>query len=187
MKLLFLLVMAWVNYLWMSNNKIEEYGYSVEKRLGDIEIRIYEPATFSAVCLPSGSYDEQASRGFRTLAGYIFGGNETGESIAMTSPVMMELDTQIVMSFMVPKGRAVSSLPRPHNASIHFVEKPVMRMAAIRFGGWANDAKIQAYQQRLVEELARHDIRHKNTFAFLGYNPPYRIIHRRNEVVVELD
>lgn len=187
MKLLLIIVMAVCSYFWMGKSNIEEYGYSVERQLDDIEIRKYESALFSSVCLPAGNYDQHANRGFRTLAGYIFGNNETGESIAMTSPVMMELDTQMIMSFMVPKGRTRNSLPNPRDTSIYFTEKPVVRMAAIRFGGWASEEKIQKHKQELTEKLARHGIRHKNKFAYLGYNPPYTLINRRNEVVVELE
>lgn len=187
MKILLLLSLTMVGCFWMGNKHIEEYGYTVERKFGDIEIRLYPPASFSSICLPEGTYDDNASRGFRSLAGYIFGGNETGESIAMTSPVMMELDSQIVMSFMVPKGRAISSLPQPNDTSIYFVEKPLVRMAAIRFGGWADDEKIERHKKELLDALAREGIRHKNKFAFLGYNPPYRLINRRNEVVVQLE
>ena len=187
MKLLLMFFLAVFSYLDMGKSEIEQYGYTVEKQLGDIEIRVYESALFSSVCLPRGTYDDQANRGFRTLAGYIFGGNSTGESIAMTSPVMMELDSQMVMSFMVPRGRSRASLPSPKDSSIYFTEKPVVRMAAIRFGGWASDEKIEQHKRSLTEQLAHHGIGHKNKFAYLGYNPPYRLINRRNEVVVELE
>lgn len=170
----------------MSNFSVEPYGYRVESSTDGIEIRVYDAALFSSVKLPTGTYDEHVSRGFRTLAGYIFGGNENNESIAMTSPVMMELDTPMVMSFMVPKERARTNMPKPKDPSIYFTEKPVVRMAAIRFGGWANEKKIQEYKNTLVRKLEAQGIAHTGKFAFLGYNPPYRLINRRNEVVVEL-
>lgn len=186
MKIL-LILLALIGINCMSNADIETYGYTVESSTDGIEIRLYEAALFSSVKLPPGSYDEHANRGFRTLAGYIFGGNDKNESIAMTSPVMMELDSQMIMSFMVPRARSRASLPCPQDTSIYFTEKPVVRMAAIRFGGWANEQKIREFKSLLAKKLEAQGILHTGKFAYLGYNPPYRLINRRNEVVVELE
>jgi hypothetical protein len=30
------------------------------------------------------------------------------------------------------------------------------------------------------------NLQHNNHFSYLGYNPPYEMINRRNEIVVEL-
>jgi hypothetical protein len=59
-------------------------------------------------------------------------------------------------------------------------------MAAIRFGGWANDDRIEKYKQKLSLELEKQGLKHTGKFNYLGYNPPYALIARRNEVVVEL-
>ena len=59
-------------------------------------------------------------------------------------------------------------------------------MAAIRFGGWANDNKIEIYMNKLKEALMKAGLKHKDNFSYFGYNPPYELINRRNEVVVEL-
>jgi hypothetical protein len=37
-----------------------------------------------------------------------------------------------------------------------------------------------------MDELAKAKIAHTNAFTFLGYNPPFEVVNRRNEVVVEL-
>ena len=59
-------------------------------------------------------------------------------------------------------------------------------MAAIRFDGWADDEKIEKYKAILRDELDKQNIQFIHKFIFLGYNPPYEIMNRRNEVVVEL-
>jgi hypothetical protein len=54
----------------------ESPNYRVVERLGEIEIRRYEPYLV-AETLIRGSLQRAGNGGFRLLAGYIFGGNET--------------------------------------------------------------------------------------------------------------
>ena len=49
-----------------------------------------------------------------------------------------------------------------------------------------NTEKIEQYKTILKEELTKANIKHSNHFSFLGYDPPYQVENRRNEVVVEL-
>jgi hypothetical protein len=146
----------------------------------------YEPAIFSSVKLNAKSYKETSYKGFRILANYIFGENDRNEKIAMTSPVTMQIGDSSKMMFMVPKGYEVENLPDPKNKNIVFEKQEEKIMAAIQFGGWANDEKIEYYKNLLAKELDKQNIAYSNTFCFLGYNPPYDLVDRRNEVVVEL-
>ena len=174
-------------FIMTSTNNTEKYQYEVVKEYDDFEVRKYQAALFSSVDLSGDSYESNSGTGFRILAGYIFGGNQTGEKIAMTSPVAMQLnDADRKMSFMVPSNYDKKRLPTPNNASIYFEEKKECMMAAIRFGGWANDKKIEAHVSKLKKYLEKEGLAHKNNFSYFGYNPPYEVVNRRNEVVVEL-
>lgn len=164
----------------------EEHKYEVIKKYPEFEIRRYEPAVFSTVMLEAESYKETSGSGFRTLAGYIFGGNERNERIAMTSPVVMEFGDKSKMKFMVPGGYEIDSLPDPDNKNIKFESEGVKIMAAVRFGGWANDEKIKEHEAKLAAALEAEGIAHSGKFSYLGYNPPYEVVNRRNEVVTEL-
>ena len=174
---------------WMSKSTkdIEMYSYDVLKAFDAFEIRSYESANFAYVTMPEQSYKESSSQGFRMLAGYIFGGNETGESIAMTSPVTMSLTDSVTMMFMVPSQYDMEDLPAPNDAEVKFKSEPGKTMAAIRFSGWANDEKIESYTQELKTLLEKEGIEHLNNFSYLGYNPPYELTNRRNEIVVEVN
>lgn len=169
-----------------SQNKIETYPYKVEKKYNNFEIRIYESRLFTSVKLPSGNYKDVSSKGFSILAGYIFGGNEENEKISMTSPVSMSLEDSMTMMFLVPQKYEKSKLPKPNQSSIEFREEPSKRMAAISFGGWANDKKIEEYKEKLKNELELEGISYTNKFYFFGYNAPYEVFNRKNEIVVEL-
>jgi len=173
-------------FISKSTNQTEQHQYQVLKKYENFEIRKYEAALFSSVKLGTKGYNESSSEGFRILAGYIFGDNETKEKISMTSPVTMELGDTSKMMFMVPKSYNLASLPHPKNNKIIFEKQEEKIFAAIRFDGWANDKKIAEYQSILIEALAKEKIAHNNKFAFLGYNPPYDLVNRRNEVIVEL-
>jgi hypothetical protein len=160
--------------------------YNVIKKFDKFEIRKYDPALFSSVKLNKKGYKESASEGFGILAGYIFGDNATNEKIAMTSPVVMELGDTSKMLFMVPKNYTLKNLPTPKNGNIVFEKQEEKIMAAIRFDGWADDEKIEKYKSILMHELNKEKLNYINKFTFLGYNPPYEVLNRRNEVVVEL-
>ena len=188
LSLLLLLVIMVVSQAFISKStrSTEQHQYQVIKSYEAFEIRRYEPALFSSVKLNVNSYKETSYKGFRILANYIFGENESNEKIAMTSPVTMEIGETSKMSFMVPKGYNEENLPQPRNKDIVFEKQDEKIMAAIQFGGWANDEKIEYYKNLLASELDNKNLQYSGTFCFLGYNPPYDLVNRRNEVVVEL-
>jgi hypothetical protein len=173
-------------YISRSTQQTEQYSYKVIKSYDQFEIRKYDSALFSSVKLNKKGYKESSSEGFGILAGYIFGDNESNEKIAMTSPVIMELGDTSKMMFMVPKNKNLGNLPNPKNSKIVFEKQEEKITAAIRFDGWADDEKIEKYKSILRNELVKENINFVNKFIFLGYNPPYDVLNRRNEVVVEL-
>ena len=173
-------------YLSRSTQQTEQHSYKVIKKFDKFEIRKYDAALFSSVKLNKKGYKESSSEGFRILAGYIFGDNEANEKIAMTSPVVLELGDTTKMMFMVPKNYNLKNLPNPKNSKIVFEKEEEKIIAAIRFDGWADDEKIKKYRSVLTNELVKEKLNYINKFSFLGYNPPFEVMNRRNEVVVEL-
>ena len=182
-----LLVFVIVQVFAMSSrNDIEEYSYTVVKKYENFEIRNYEASLFTSVKMPTSNYEQASGTGFRVLAGYIFGGNSQEQKIAMTSPVAMTLEDSMTMMFMVPKNLKKDELPKPNSKEIAFKEEPQKTVAAISFSGWANDAKIEKYKQQLIKALKAEGIAHTEQFSYLGYNPPYDVVNRKNEIIVEV-
>lgn len=169
-----------------SQRNIETYPYKVTKTYDSFEIRDYEPTLFTSVKLSTKNYKESSSKGFSILAGYIFGDNDRNEKIAMTSPVAMTLEDPITMLFMVPKKFEKEKLPQPNQPQIVFKKEPAKTVAAISFNGWADDDKIEHYKKNLKFALEKEEIPYTNRFYFLGYNAPYEVFNRKNEVIVEL-
>jgi hypothetical protein len=173
-------------YFLSGQRNIESYPYVVKKKYKRFEIRSYETTLFTSVKLSTKGYKNSSRKGFSILARYIFGNNERNEKIAMTSPVTMSLGDTMTMMFMVPKKFNKNMLPRPNQSDIEFKEEPAKTMAAIRFSGWANDTKIEKYKQQLISALDAEGIKYANRFYFFGYNAPYELFNRKNEILVEL-
>jgi len=173
-------------YFIRAQRNIETYTYKVKKKYDLFEIRTYEATLFTSVKLSTKGYKNSSSKGFSILAGYIFGNNDRNEKIPMTSPVSMSLEDSMTMMFMVPKEFNKDMLPKPNQPGIEFKEEPAKTFAAIRFSGWANDTKIEKYKQNLKTALDAEGISYTNRFYFFGYNAPYEVFNRINEVLVEL-
>ena len=173
-------------FAFNSQRNIETYPYAIIKKYDTFEIRSYEATLFTSVKLPTKGFKKSSSKGFSILAGYIFGNNERNEKISMTSPVTMTLEDSTTMMFMVPKELKKEMLPKPDQSLIEFKEEPAKTVAAISFSGWANDEKIEKFKQELKSALDAEGITYSNRFYFLGYNAPYEVFNRKNEVIVEL-
>lgn len=179
---------AFQSFMSISNSNIERQKYRVVKAEKGFELRYYPPATFATVKSSAKSYRELSSSGFRKIAGYIFGGNESSTKIAMTSPVHMDInEKESSMSFVMPSKYDLESLPKPNDAKVEIHETPGEYLAAIEFGGFANDASIRKHADELKQLLNGEGIKTIGNFRYLGYNPPYQIIARKNEIVVAVE
>lgn len=179
---------AFQSFMSISNSNIEKQQYRVVKAEKGFELRYYPPATFATVKSSAKSYRELSGSGFRKIAGYIFGDNESSTKIAMTSPVHMDInEKESSMSFVMPSNYDVKSLPKPNDARVEIHQTPGEYAAAIEFGGFANDASIRKHAEELKQLLDEKGIKTIGNFRYLGYNPPYQIIARKNEIVVAVE
>lgn len=166
---------------------IEEYPYTVLQSYDGFEVRFYKQAIFARTFIDAETYRAGSGNGFRTLASYIFGGNDRSESIAMTAPVAMRWDHGMVMEFMMPSKYTLETLPAPNRNDIELYEKPGVIMAGLTFGGWANDRRIANKIEELSNYLEKHGISHTGQFQYFGYSSPYQMINRRNDIVVQVE
>lgn len=186
--ILILLIIAIPLVMAFSTSRIEKQKYRVIKKESEFEIRYYPPAIFATIRSSAKSYRELSSSGFRKIAGYIFGNNESGSKIAMTSPVHMDINNrESSMSFVMPSAFDLEKLPRPSDQSVEIHESLAEYTAAIEFGGYANDEKIQEYANQLLRALNKKGIKTKGNVRYLGYNPPYQFVGRKNEVMVAIE
>lgn len=182
------LFIAFQIYVSMSIFKTETQAYEVIREENNFEIRYYPAATMAMITSNLKSYQDLGSSGFGKLAKYIFGGNSENKQIAMTAPVHMEVgDTVSTMSFVMPAKYKMEDLPKPNNSEVTIKMTEPEYVAVIRFGGFSSADKIEKHRAILEKALQEKGLSYHGNFRFLGYNPPFQLFGRRNEVVVALD
>lgn len=175
-------------YTSMATGKSETQSYKTIKVEKDFEIRFYPSTTMAAITSSAKTYKELGSSGFRKLAGYIFGGNNEEKQIAMTTPVHMDISDSISnMSFVMPANYNKDNLPLPNNKEVTIQTTPDEYVAAITFGGFASQEAIKRHIDILESALKAKNLSYYGHFRFLGYNPPYQLLGRRNEIIVTID
>ncbi len=174
----------------------------VEAAAGDIEIRDYAPMLVAEVVV-EGDRDTAANEGFRILAGFIFGGNQSSAKVAMTAPVTQTPSETIAMtapvtqtpsdggnwtiSFMMPSKFTRETLPVPDDKRIVIRETLPRRAAARRFSGrWTKD-NLAKNAMLLDAFITERQLKPDGPSFFAFYNGPFTpFFMRRNEVIVFL-
>jgi len=172
----------------MPINKTEEQKYTVIRKFNDFEIRFYPSATIATIKSNAKTYRELSGPGFQKLAGYIFGGNEANKKISMTTPVQMDINDSVsTMSFVMPSAYTKENLPKPNDPNVKINNTADEYVAVIRFGGYASDEDLKFYSEKLRNLLKENEITTLGNYRFLGYNPPFQFIGRRNEIIVAVE
>jgi hypothetical protein len=185
---------------------VEEPNYVVERRIGDVEIRVYDPAVRAETVVTADSSEAAANMGFRRLARYIFGGNRAGESVPMTAPVTQEVGrgesiamtapvTQTTeregvwrVTFTMPRGRTLAELPTPVDPAVSLRSVPAQRVAVLRYSGTTPPARVAEKERELRDALASAGIEARGTALSARYDPPSTLpVLRRNEVWIAID
>ena len=185
---IFVLIVLFQSFIIMPANKTEEQKHSLIRKYKDFEIRFYPSATIATINSNAKTYKDLSGPGFQKLAGYIFGGNDANTKISMTSPVQMDInDTVSTMSFVMPSAYTKESLPKPNDPNVQIKNTADEYVAVIRFGGYASDKDLKFYSEKLQDLLKENGITSFGNYRFLGYNPPFQFIGRRNEIIVAVD
>ena len=160
--------------------------YELMKEYDKFEIRKYPKMILATTKMGKGSYSKNSSKGFRNVASYIFGGNNENKQISMTSPVLSSIDDSMSMSFIMPSKYGLEELPKPNNQNVEIKLQPERLMAIISFGGFANDYDIKYYISILKNQMSLEGLSTSGKIYFQGYDPPFKLFNRTNEVAIEL-
>jgi hypothetical protein len=157
--------------------------YKVERSDGAREIRSYGPHLLAEVKV-AGGRQGAIQAGFRTLAGYIFGGNATGEKIAMTVPVAQTPAGEgWTVSFMMPARYAQDTLPAPRSDAIRFVEAGPSRQVVERFSGLPGTENLAERAEALQRWAEAEGLTITAGPHYYFYDAPMTLPwNRRNEV-----
>ena len=180
----------------------EEPRFSIVEHVGSVEIRHYGPR-IAAEALVSGAAEQARNEGFRKVAGYIFGGNTTKASIAMTAPVVQSRGSSeaIAMTepvvqtadgsgnwrvqFIMPAKYTLATLPLPNDPSVKIVQLPPQDYAVLRFTGSRSGVAVEAKSAELRGALQGNHWKVSGTPVAWFYDPPWTPSPlRRNEVAL---
>jgi len=186
---------------------IEEPAFETLQSAGDFEVRRYAPMIV-AETLVEGELWGASNDGFRVIAGYIFGNNESvtkggPEKIAMTAPVAMEPAAERIamtapvtteaaggryrMHFVMPSQYTMATLPRPKDERVRLREVPAQRMAVVKFSGFSGEGKVKEKTDELLAWMKAEGLEAGGAPQLARYDPPWTLpFLRRNEVMVPL-
>jgi hypothetical protein len=182
---------------------VEEAKYTLVEKDGDFEIRNYAPQIV-AETLVEGDLEDAGSRAFRRLFRYITGNNRPQAKIAMTAPVSQEPAGQEIamtapvarqavgdswaVSFMMPAGYDLASLPEPLDSTVYLREIPARRMAVIRYSGSWSRKSYREHLAQLEEWMDRRQLEPAGAPVWARYDAPFKPwFLRRNEILYPVD
>lgn len=182
-------------------SNVEQPKYTVVERRGNIEIRDYAPI-IAAETEVTGDRREAISDGFRIIADYIFGNNDSAKKVAMTAPVTQQASERIAMTapvtqqgdgdswrvaFIMPSEYTMETLPKPNNPAVKLKQIPAKRFGVIRFSGMGRQDSLDRHGGELEAFLQAGNFTALSPPTYAFYNPPWTLpFLRRNEVMIEI-
>jgi len=177
-------------------------AFDVVKTTDAYEVRKYPgELKWTTTTVTGLTYDAAVSAGFERLFGYISGANAKREKIEMTAPVRVRVvpgegpfcESNFTVSFFVPfapdGGRATQiDPPKPVDERVkNEVDACAFTARVKTFGGWARETSILAAATDLSDALRADgevDAANagKDQFFYAGYDSPFTIAGRHNEV-----
>lgn len=197
----------------MADEEIPDYKVLREVS-STIEIRRYPPMLLAEVDV-EGERQEAVGKAFRVLAGFIFGGNTSQESVAMTAPVTMEPNAskgeEIAMTapvtmegteqnvgvvgdgvwtvaFMMPSQYTRDTLPTPNNKTIRIRESDPYDAIAIKFTGRYTNSNMSGRLEELDAAVESEGVQKIGPPIVAFYNGPFTpFFLRRNEIMYRIE
>ncbi len=163
------------NHLTMAQ-KYETQPFDVIDQFDEAELRYYPPVM-----------KIQSSGDFGSLFRYISGNNETGQKIAMTTPVQMgNTQGETVMQFVLPASFNNKNTPSASNEEVQVIESEKGHYLAVEYGGYTMDWRERKAAKRLQEIAKKHGLKIEGAPILMVYNSPYQVFNRKNEVLYKI-
>ena len=170
---------------------IEEPKFKILVDEGELQIRGYDEYLVAETAI-EGSFDTASRKGFRRVAGYIFGENKNSigqsEKIQMTAPVTVKPDNEgWMLHFVMPSNYDMSQLPVPNNSTVSLKKIEAHLAAVIIFSGFTTDSKIQKKTEELKAWLEKQNFEIAGPQQIARYNDPFTLPWlRRNEIIFKV-
>jgi len=165
----------------------EEPKYSLVVSFGNFEIRRYEQSVMAITERSSANY-QGSSGGFQIIANYIFGGNASGQRIAMTAPVHIWNEGSEIpkLAFTMPSQYSLSDLPEPNDSRVKMTLKEEEEIAVWKFSGLAGNRKTQRLISKFETILKEKGIEITGDPKLAIYDNPWSTLPfvRKNEIQI---
>ena len=161
--------------------------YTLLERDGKIEIRQYSEYVIAKTSISQGDI-ELNNNMFRTLAGYIFGGNDKSQSIPMTAPVITKNDkSNYDMIFFMLDVDKPEELPLPNNSNVSIEMMEIGKTVSINFGMWATENRVNRYKKKLDKYIEENNLVIESPLMVAQYNSPWTMPpFRKNELIYKI-
>ena len=164
--------------------------YTVIEKHDGYELRKYEASKWVGTTIASMNYSYAVQEGFFRLFDYISGQNKAKTKVPMAAPVAVKIvpgqgpacESNFTVLFFTPFAYQANT-PLPTNPQLSLVDLPAINAYVASFGGYENDAELQKHATELATILNKDKKQFVSDYYFTaGYDPPFRIIGRHNEV-----
>ena len=195
---------------------VEQPAFEVLREEGLMQLRRYAPTIEARLTVEAASAKAAANDAFMRLAGYIFGANAGGETIAMTAPVTTQASGPVTVSgarpdaqtgaqtdaptealtrpgaytiaFTMPARWTLDSLPEPEDDGVTLDRVPQRDIAAWRKTGPLDDAQTEAAIDELIAFARKAGFTPAGPPMRAGYDgPSVPEAERRNEVMLPIE
>lgn len=149
---------------------IERPTYQVKVNEDPFKLRSYA----NLIVAITNESDLSGNSGFGEVFDYIQGNNAQRKKIAMTVPVINELDpTKMTTAFVMPKAYGMDDLPEPGRRNLKLKEVPQRTIAVVNFSGNVSMTKIQAKKDELLKWIEAKGWIGIGSIELARYNPPF--------------
>lgn len=167
------------------------YTVVAQNATANVEIRRYQSAQWVSTNVTGMSFDTAQYTGFNRLFKYIGGANEKNMKVKMAAPVLVDIypgqgpscNSTFVVSFFIDfdlQGKA----PAPTEGDTYLRVAPEMTVGVRSFPGYAVWSNTQPEFTALAASLAANGTKVDPSHEiFAGYDAPFRVIGRHNEVM----
>ena len=158
--------------------------FEVLHKFDGFEVREFAPCVVADVVV-SGDISSAGNQGFRPLFNYI-----SQNQISMTAPVLEEelVSKEWRISFVMPDGSDISTLPTPSGSPVALRELPAHRAAVLRFSGRTTPKAALERELELQKLLVSHGLRANGKARIARFDPPWKPpFARHNEVIIPID
>lgn len=174
-------------------NGIECPHFKTVNKTANYELRCYkEDYKWASTIVAGYEYDKAVSMGFERLFAYIEGGNVPKKKIPMTAPVAVEVQpgqgpfckNNFTINFFVP-FEDQENPAAPTDKDVYISTLKGFCAYVIVYGGFSNINKVQEYSEKLSEDLVKDglgDSFRKDIFFTAGYDSPFKLFNRHNEI-----